>query len=72
MRKALSWRLSNTMDASFCREALGEAIAKYDSLEIMNNDQGTRNEHHAAKHKCQFHLMRVATFDHKLFSISYK
>lgn len=28
-RKALSWRLSNAPDASFCVEALEEAIAKY-------------------------------------------
>ena len=27
-RKVLSWRLSNTLDASFCVEALDEAIAK--------------------------------------------
>ena len=30
-RKVLSWRLSNTLDASFCVEALEEAIAKYES-----------------------------------------
>jgi len=35
-RKVLSWRLSNTMDASFCKEALDEAIAKYGPPEIMN------------------------------------
>jgi putative transposase len=27
-RKVLSWRLSNTMDASFCKEALDVAITK--------------------------------------------
>jgi len=41
-RKVLSWRLSNTMDASFCREALDEAIAKYGPPEIMNTDQGSQ------------------------------
>jgi len=35
-RKVLAWRLSNTMDASFCKEALDEAIAKYGPPEIMN------------------------------------
>jgi len=30
-RKVLAWRLSNTLDASFCVEALKEAIAKYPS-----------------------------------------
>ncbi len=41
-RKVLSWRLSNTLDASFCAEALNEAIAKYGKPEIMNTDQGSR------------------------------
>jgi putative transposase len=30
-RKVLSWRLSNTLDASFCDDALNEAITKYHS-----------------------------------------
>ena len=38
-RKVLSWRLSNTMDTSFCLEALEEAIDKYGSPEIFNTDQ---------------------------------
>lgn len=41
-RKVLAWRLSNTLDASFCVEALGEAIAKYGKPEIMNTDQGSQ------------------------------
>jgi putative transposase len=36
----LTWRLSNTLDASFCIEALEEAISKYGKPEIMNTDQG--------------------------------
>ncbi|MEM5477970.1 DDE-type integrase/transposase/recombinase, partial [Pacificibacter sp. AS14] len=35
-RKVLAWRLSNTLDASFCVETLKEAIAKYGKPEIMN------------------------------------
>mgnify|MGYP002176250369 FL=1 len=38
-RKVLTWRLSNTLDASFCVEALEEAISKYGKPEIMNTDQ---------------------------------
>lgn len=38
----LAWRLSNTKDASFCVEALNEAIAKYGKPEIMNTDQGSQ------------------------------
>ena len=41
-RKVLAWRLSNTLDASFCVEALKEAIAKYGKPEIMNTDQGSQ------------------------------
>ena len=41
-RKVLAWRLSNTMHASFCNEALAEAIAKYGPPEIMNTDQGSQ------------------------------
>ena len=41
-RAVLSWRLSNTMDASFCVEALEEALAKYGKPEIFNTDQGSQ------------------------------
>ncbi len=39
-RKVLSWRVSNSMDADFCVEALEEALGKYGSPEIFNTDQG--------------------------------
>jgi putative transposase len=41
-RKVLSWRLSNTLDASLCVEALEGAIAKYGKPERMNTDQGSQ------------------------------
>ncbi len=41
-RKVLSWRLSNTMHADFCVEALKEAIARFGQPEIMNTDQGSQ------------------------------
>jgi len=41
-RKVLSWRLSNTMDASFCVEALEEATSRYGCPEIFNTDQGSQ------------------------------
>src|SRR5215204_6583772 len=41
-RKVLSWRLSNTMDAIFCVEALEEALALYGRPEIFNSDQGAQ------------------------------
>ncbi len=41
-RKVLSWRLSNTLDSSFCTEALEEAIIKYSCPDIFNTDQGSQ------------------------------
>ena len=41
-RRVLSWRLSNTLDASFCIEALQEALDRYDAPEIFNTDQGSQ------------------------------
>lgn len=39
-RRVLSWRLSNTLDASFCIEALEEALHRYGAPTIFNTDQG--------------------------------
>lgn len=39
-RRVLSWRLSNTLDTSFCVEALLEAIETHGTPEIFNTDQG--------------------------------
>ena len=39
-RRVLAWRLSNTMDADFCIEALEEAMARHGRPEIFNTDQG--------------------------------
>ena len=41
-RHVLSWRLSNTMEAAFCVEALKEAIDKYGPPKIFNTDQGSQ------------------------------
>src|SRR5210317_1646294 len=41
-RKVLSWRLSNTLDADLCVEALEEAIRHYGRPEIFNTDQGSQ------------------------------
>ena len=39
-RMVLSWRLSNTLDSSFCVDALEEAMSQYGCPEIFNTDQG--------------------------------
>ena len=41
-RRVLSHRVSITMEADFCVEALEEAIAKYGKPEIFNTDQGSQ------------------------------
>ena len=41
-RRVLAWRLSNTLDASFCTDALEEAIMRYGRPEIFNTDQGSQ------------------------------
>ena len=39
-RFVLAWRLSNTLDAGFCTDALEEALAGHGAPEIFNTDQG--------------------------------
>jgi len=41
-RAVLAWRLSNTMDVSFCVSALEEALARFGKPEIFNTDQGSQ------------------------------
>ena len=41
-RKVLTWRLSNTLDVTFCTEALEEALRRFGSPEIFNTDQGSQ------------------------------
>ena len=41
-RRVLAWRLSNTLDASFCVEALHEALTAFGAPEIFNTDQGAQ------------------------------
>ena len=41
-RAVLSWRLSNTMDVSFCVSALEEALARFGTPAIFNTDQGSQ------------------------------
>ena len=41
-RHVLAWRLSNTLDAGFCVEALTDALARYAKPKIFNTDQGSQ------------------------------
>jgi putative transposase len=39
-RHVLAWRLSNTLESSFCVDVLEEALSRYEAPEIFNTDQG--------------------------------
>jgi len=41
-RKVLGWRISNSMDASFCVDCLEEALRAHGAPEIFNSDQGSQ------------------------------
>jgi putative transposase len=41
-RRVLSWRVSITMEASFCIETLKDALAKHGRPDIFNTDQGSQ------------------------------
>ena len=41
-RRVLAWRLSITLDTSFCLDALEEAMRVYGQPEIFNTDQGSQ------------------------------
>lgn len=41
-RNVLSWRISNSMDASFCVDCLDEALRHHGKPEVFNSDQGSQ------------------------------
>ena len=41
-RKVLSWRLSNSMDASFCVDCLEDALREHGNPDVFNSDQGSQ------------------------------
>ena len=41
-RRVLAWKLSITMETSFCVEALEEALSKNEKPEVFNTDQGSQ------------------------------
>ena len=58
-RYVLSWRLSNTLDAGFCVEALGEALSK-GKPEIFNTDQGSQFTGEAFTGLLEQHGIRIS------------
>ncbi|AWA98194.1 MULTISPECIES: IS3 family transposase [Vibrio] len=59
-RKVLSWRLSNTMDTSFCIEALEEALKHYGPPDIFNSDQGSQFTSSEFTQKLTGHGVRIS------------
>lgn len=61
-RKFLSWRLSNSLDADFCVEALQEALSRYGNLDIFNSDQGCLLTRDAFTDILKKHYIRISMY----------
>lgn len=59
-RKVLSWRLSNSLEADFCVEALEEALSLYGAPEIFNTDQGSQFTSHDWIKVLQQHDIKIS------------
>ena len=59
-RKALALRVSNTMDADFCVEALEEALQCHGTPEIFNTDQGVQFTSDAFTDVLKSHDVRIS------------
>lgn len=59
-RKVLAWRLSNTMDTSFCIDALEEAIRRYGTPAVFNTDQGSQFTSEAFTGKLSAHGIKIS------------
>jgi putative transposase len=58
-RYVLAWRLSNTLDADFCVEALEEALSK-GKPEVFNTDQGSQFTGEAFTRLLEHHGVRIS------------
>jgi putative transposase len=59
-RRVLSWRVSITMEASFCIETLEEALAKHGKPDICNTDQGSQFTCEAFTDVLSKHTIRIS------------
>ena len=59
-RRVLSRRISNSMTADFCVEALEEGIARYGAAQIFNTDQGSQFSSAAFIGVLQKHQLRIS------------
>jgi putative transposase len=59
-RKVLSWKLSNTLEADFCVEALEDAPRQYGRPEIFNTDQGSQFTSNKFTGKLEEHNIKIS------------
>ena len=59
-RKVLSWRLSNSLDTSFCIDALEEAIHRFGKPDIFNTDQGCQYTSEGFTRMLKEHDIRIS------------
>ena len=59
-RRVLSWRVSNTMEADFCVDALEEALERYGKPHIFNTDQGSQFTSEAFTEALNKHDVRIS------------
>lgn len=59
-RKVLSWRVSNTLESTFCVEALEEALSLYKKPQIFNTDQGVQFTSHKFTEILEAHEIAIS------------
>ena len=59
-RKILSWRLSNTLEADFCVEAVEDAISQHGTPEVFNTDQGAQFTSQAFTNLLKDHDIKIS------------
>jgi len=63
-RKVLAWRISNTLEAEFCVDALNGAIDKFGPPEIMNTDQGSQFTSFVGTNRLRRSSVRISPLMH--------
>ena len=58
--KVLAWRISNTLEAGFCVEALNEAIHRFGPPDIMNTDRGSQLTSFAWTDRLRRSIVRIS------------
>ena len=59
--RVLAWRLSITLEADFCMEAVEAALARHGTPEFFNTDQGS----HASVSEARTSIGRCLAFDNR-------